>query len=78
MEKRHHLEDCYIDRESRAGQASLRDEEGTEIFQVPGATWTDEQIARVLDIANRFYDAGIQEGKRRKESEIRSVLGITA
>lgn len=78
MEKRHYIEDCHIDRDGQAGPAYLRDEEGIEIFQVPGAKWTDEQIARALDIANRFYDAGIQEGKRRKENEIRAVLGIVA
>lgn len=77
MDKRHHIEDCYIDRDGQAGSAILRDEEGIEVFRVP-ATWTDEQISRALDIANRFYDAGLQEGKRRKEGEIRAVLGISA
>ncbi|WP_157657757.1 hypothetical protein [Burkholderia ubonensis] len=77
MNKRHHIEDCYIERDGKAGQATLRDEEGTEVFRVP-SEWTDDQIARALDLANRFYDAGIQEGKRRKESEIRAALGIAA
>lgn len=77
MDKRHHIEDCYIERDGQMGPAILRDEEGTEVLRVPTG-WTDDQIARALDVANRFYDAGIQEGKRRKESEIRAALGITA
>ncbi|CAJ0808478.1 MULTISPECIES: hypothetical protein [Ralstonia] len=77
MQKRFHFEDCYIDHDGEKGPAHLRDEEGTVIFTVP-AHWTDKQIELALDIANRFYDDGIQEGKRRKADEIRTCLNIAA
>ena len=80
MDVMHWFSDCYIERTNDGAFkniAQLRDEEGRTIFTVPDE-WTDAQIKLALEIANRFYAAGVSVGMQRKANEVRSCLGIAA
>lgn len=70
--------DCAIVRPDNfhahtADMAALVDCDGDCVFTVPNS-WTDEQIFKCLEIANRAYAAGYASGERSKAYEIAKAL----
>jgi hypothetical protein len=70
-----HRKDCKIlrGRAGNPGFSMVIDCEGDEVFSVP-ESWTDDQVWRVLDIANMAYGMGCSVGRRMKASEIKQAI----
>ena len=71
-------EDCSIVRPDHmhahtADLAALVDCDGDCVFTVPNS-WTDTQIFKALEIANRAYAVGYSTGERAKAHEIAKAL----
>ena len=50
-------------------------EEGTPLGQLP-ASWTDDQIATAIRLANKAYSWGYDHGARDKAADLRHALGL--
>ena len=70
-------EDCFVERENsiHPDKVWVFDNEGNELFRVP-ASFTNDDIWKVLDLMNYAYDLGLSVGRRLKADEIKSVLEI--
>lgn len=53
----------------------LCDKKDHEIWTFP-VGWTQEQIMVALEFANHAYDKGVKVGMKRKQEEIKKVLGV--
>lgn len=53
----------------------LCDKKDNEIWTFPSG-WSNEQIMVALEFANHAYDKGVNEGMRRKQEQIKKVLGV--
>lgn len=53
----------------------LCDNKDREIWMFP-SDWSSEQIMVALEFANNAYDKGVTEGMRRKQEQIKKVLGV--
>lgn len=51
------------------------DNNGRHFFTVPN-TWDEDQINRMVAIANRTYDRGFEAGLAAKAEQIRAVIGM--
>jgi hypothetical protein len=56
------------------GTAVLMDAGGNDI-EVFSQEWTDDQIRWAVVLANRAYQAGVDDGQKAKAAEIRNALG---
>ncbi len=53
----------------------LCDNKDHEVWTFPSG-WSNEQIMTALEFANHAYGKGVKEGMRRKQEEIKKVLGV--
>ena len=56
-------------------RTSVCDENYSPFFKI-SKTFDKEQIDEVVKLVNRFYESGINNGRRQSQREIREALGI--
>jgi ribosomal protein L18 len=72
-----HPDDIIIDRKNENWPTNVvvTNNEGDLLFRFHKKT-TDQQIKEALCFANRAYALGIEVGERRKQHQIKAVLGL--
>ncbi|HGW4498772.1 hypothetical protein [Stutzerimonas nitrititolerans] len=70
-------QEAWIDRESNAHIATVRDADGDSVLTF-SAAMPDDEIMRMLDSFNRVYARGYERGQEAKARELRAVLGVAA
>lgn len=77
MSKYIELETCFIFREKT--KILIYDENGDIALELPNLKiFTDSHIKRVIEIANKAFNVGVECGKSRAQHDIRKALGIEA